>query len=116
VQCKKRMEYLNRNCPKYFPEQEHVPGYCWIPEYKTSKGTPFEIFEVQSSECPKSVTSPLTKELLLQGSRQKNAQEMGISLYPAGEIEARLLDAFMIMERENARIREAERGAIGVES
>lgn len=96
--------HLARNCRKFFPTQEWNKEYIWFPEYKTGAKTPFAIEGVECDECPVSFISRESKEFIRKHQRIKRATDMGIQLYAPGTIDARTVDALIVIEREEEGI------------
>jgi len=63
----------DRNCRKYFPDEvDPKRPPCWYADYKTAKGTPYRVDGVETNECPVSLISPQSRELvtLFTGAEQ----------------------------------------------
>ena len=78
-----------------------------MPDYFTSKGTPFGIERVECDECPKSYVTQQSKEFIRIHQRIKRANAAGVQLYAPGQIDARTADAILVIEDEEAAIQNA---------
>lgn len=81
----------------------------WFPEYftPTKKKTPFGVENVECNDCPKSFATQQSKEFIRIHQRVKRANEMGIQILAPGTVDARTVDALIVIEREEERIQNA---------
>ncbi len=75
----------------------------WTPTYKTWKGTLYTIAGVQVNECPVSVITPKSRDLIQLFSRLQSLKELGVSTYAEGDIPIPLADAFVILSNEEKK-------------
>ena len=94
---------MGRNCPK-FPDQEWKKDYRWRPEYRTPKGTPFSVPDVECDTCPTAFVTAKSRDWLW---RRRQAEllwkSVGAQCWKPGAMPALEVDAFITIQSEEAR-------------
>jgi hypothetical protein len=78
----------------------------WTAQYTTPEGSPFTIFEASTGECPISLITDESQELLELYHKSKVMREFGVAPF-GGDMNkwpARLVDAFMVIRQEEMKV------------
>ncbi len=79
---------------------------CWEAGYKDDHGRPFMIFGTATNECPVSLISAQSLELVQLFARTRMMKEFGASPY-GGNLSrwpSKLVDAFTLLQEEHTKV------------
>lgn len=79
---------------------------CWEASYKDGEGNPFSIFDTGTNECPVSLISSESIDMIVLYARTKVMREFGASPY-GGDLNkwpAKAVDSFVLIQEEHSRI------------
>lgn len=105
--CRRHGWHAGRNCAKHFPALvDPARPPCWHAEYRTGKGEAYSVDGTEVNECPVSLITPRSLELVQIFARARYVADEGgaalfgpdISRWPIWAV-----DATVVIEQERAK-------------